>query len=121
MRMLLLFSVFFPFIFFLDPKARALQEEFLRLQQQFLTLQMQAAVQQNVSPVSTESTSVVAHHSETIKLEDKTIVADVPQIFDSPIEVSVETVSKRISLVESPVEIPLKTIDPIQDQYQYDR
>lgn len=93
----------------------------MRLQQQFLTLQMQAAVQQNVSPVPTESTSVVAHHSETIKLEDKTIVADVPQIFDSPIEVSVETVSKRISLVESPVEIPLKTIDPIQDQYQYDR
>jgi hypothetical protein len=79
---------------------------------------MQAAIQQNTSPVATESTSVSAHHSDTVKLEDKTIVADVHKIVDLPVEVTVESDSRRISLVESPVEIPLKTIDPIQDLCQ---
>ncbi|XP_046445772.1 mucin-5AC-like isoform X8 [Daphnia pulex] len=100
-----------------DPKARALQEEFLRLQQQFLTLQMQAAVQQNVTPVSTESTSVAAH-CETIKVEDKVVEIEVPKVLDPPIEFCVESDSKRILPVESPVEIPLKTIEPIENQSQ---
>ena len=108
---------FFFSLYFLDPKARALQEEFLRLQQQFLTLQMQAAVQQNVIPVSSESTSVAAH-SEAIKSEKKVVVIDVPKFLDPPIEFSVESDSKQIQLVESPAEIPLKTIDPIEDQFQ---
>lgn len=107
--------------FFLDPKARALQEEFLRLQQQFLTLQMQAVVQQSAA-ITTESTTVniSTHHSDTTKLKEKTVVIDAPIVVDVKIEPLVEADSKHSQLVESPVEPPLNITDSTKQQLLYD-
>ncbi|KAK4018490.1 hypothetical protein OUZ56_000541 [Daphnia magna] len=105
-----------------DPKARALQEEFLRLQQQFLTLQMQAVVQQNSAvtvesaPVESAPVNISTHHSGTTKLKEKTVVIEVPTATDLQAEPLVEADSKQNQLVESPVEPPLKITDPAQEQ-----
>ncbi|XP_057370127.1 uncharacterized protein LOC130691222 isoform X2 [Daphnia carinata] len=101
-----------------DPKARALQEEFLRLQQQFLTLQMQAVVQQN-SAVTVESdpVDISTDHSDTTTLKEKTVlIEEAPTAADLQAEPLVEADSKQIQLVESPVEPPLKITDPAQEQ-----
>ncbi|XP_045025945.1 cordon-bleu protein-like 1 isoform X4 [Daphnia magna] len=105
-----------------DPKARALQEEFLRLQQQFLTLQMQAVVQQNSAvtvesaPVESAPVNISTHHSGTTKLKEKTVVIEVPTATDLQAEPLVEADSKQNQLVESPVEPPLKITNQAQEQ-----
>ena len=103
------------FYLFLDPKARTLQEEFLRLQQQLLSLQMQAVVQQSNIPSVTEPTSKTEDATdrcrENIVIEEQTIVADVSKIVSADVPTTVE--AERIEPVETPAQPPL-------EQQQYD-
>lgn len=104
----------FSFLFrmLLDPKARTLQEEFLRLQQQLLTLQMQAIVQQ--------SNTLIANATESVPVVDKIEVAPVAEKIEAvpvtqnpkPVTI-VDTVdatvvpSDRIQIEEKTIEVEI--------------
>ena len=121
--MLFFFYIFFLFFFrhpdvvtCIDPKARALQEEFLRLQQQLLTLQMQTSLQQNSSPVpaaTEESLSPAASPvSQVESVKEVSNEANIQsELVTNPLEApeSINVECKEIEIIPSVCQLPSET------------